>query len=282
MERKRKNGIINETEKRNPATTHIDLMTTSAMIDVMQKENVRAAQAVDAAKNEIAAAVDGISERMKKGGRLFYVGCGTSGRLGVLDASECPPTFGVSPGLVVGIIAGGDTALRNAVEGVEDDPLAGENDLRARGAGPLDSVVGISAAGAAPYVLGALRYARSAGLLTVGITSNPGTPLAVEPDVSIVTQTGPEVITGSTRMKAGTAQKLVLNMISTGVMVRLGTVYENMMINLRPMNRKLEGRMVRITSEISGADGPESEEALKRAGWDIRKAVGLLGGSCNG
>ena len=283
MERKNAMNVtgrkIKDTEKRNPATTHIDRFSTVEMISVMQRENMNAASSVGKAAGEIAKAVDEIAERMKKGGRLFYVGCGTSGRLGVLDASECPPTFGISPDLVVGIIAGGDRALRNAVEGVEDDPSAGEKDLAGYGVSPVDSVVGLSAAGAAPYVLGALRFAKRSGMLTVGVTSNSGTPLSEEPDISIVTETGPEVITGSTRMKAGTAQKLVLNMISTGVMIKLGTVYENMMINLRPMNSKLTERMIRITSEISGASPEESSDALRLAGWNIRDAVALLEGS---
>lgn len=264
---------MKRTEMKNPLSEHIDTMSAEEMVRLMQSEYVKAAQAVEAATADIARAVDGISERMKRGGRLIYVGCGTSGRLGVLDASECPPTFGVSPDLVVGIIAGGDAAMRRSVEGVEDDPEAGKAALAALDITEADSVAGISAAGGARYVLGALEAARNVGALTVGITCDADSPLSRQSDIAIVTDTGPEVVTGSTRMKAGSAHKTVLNMISTGVMIKLGMVYENHMINLRPLNEKLKKRMVKMTSDIAGVDAGRAGELLERWNWDVRKAV---------
>ena len=262
-----------KTEMRNPHTTHIDRMTTAEMMAVMQQENRNAVEAVGAATDAIARAVAAVTDRMKQGGRLFYVGCGTSGRLGVLDAAECPPTYGIPHGVVIGIIAGGDGALRTAAEGAEDSGERGRADLLAYAPTALDSVVGISAAGGAAYVLEALRLAREAGAFTAGITSNGDSPLAREAQVAIVTDTGAEVVTGSTRMKAGTAQKLVLNMLSTAVMIRLGHVYENMMINLRPTNVKLRRRMIGIVQEICGVDEVAAERRLEETGWSIRRAV---------
>lgn len=262
------------TEERNPATTHIDTMTTSEMVRVMQAENENAAAAVGRVSAEIAAVIDAVSPRMKSGGHLYYVGCGTSGRIGVMDASECPPTYGVSRDKVVGIIAGGPEALVGAVEGFEDNREAGYAAVAEKKPTADDTVVGISAAGAAPFVLGALQAAREAGALTVGLTSNPGSPIAAFADMAISPETGPEVVTGSTRMKAGTAQKLILNMISTGVMIRQGHVYENMMINLKPSNAKLRRRCIRIVSSILHCGEAEAEERLERAQWDIRSAVG--------
>jgi len=262
-----------QTEKRNPDTTHIDRMPTREMLEAMQRENCRAARAVGEELQAIGQAVDAIALRMQQGGRLFYVGCGTSGRLGVMDAAECPPTYGVEQGLVVGLIAGGDAALRRAVEGGEDNRQLGETDLAAYDITPLDSVVGISAAGAAPYVLGALRYAKRRGAFTVALSCNAGCPLEAIADVGIHPDTGAEVITGSTRMKAGSAHKMILNMISTAVMVRLGCVYENMMINLRPSNSKLRDRMVRIVCEITSLPRQEAEALLEKNGFVIRKAL---------
>ena len=262
-----------KTEMRNPATTHIDTLSTAEMVAIMDQENRNAAAAVSAVNGAVAEAIDKICLRMSRGGRLFYVGCGTSGRLGVLDASECPPTYGVSPDLVVGIIAGGDSALRRASEGAEDSFDAGFAVLENYHITENDSVVGISAAGGAAYVLGAIAYAKAQGALTVGITSNAGSPISRQADIAIDPDTGPEVVTGSTRMKAGTAQKMILNMLSTGVMIRLGHVYENMMINLRPSNIKLKARMVRITQEITGLDAENAEKLLEENDWSIRKAV---------
>ena len=261
------------TEMRNEKTTHIDTMTTQQMLTVMQEENLNAAMAVGAQLNNIIAAVDGIYERMKQGGRLLYVGCGTSGRLAVVDASECPPTYGVSPDLVIGIIAGGDKALRTAAEGAEDSFESGYQELKKYQLTEKDSLVGISAAGGAAYVLGAFAVAKEVGAFTVAITSNAGSPMTEEAMVSICPDTGAEVVTGSTRMKAGTAQKLILNMISTSVMVKLGHVYENFMINLRPTNQKLRKRMIFITSEIADVSLEEAEKLLENNAFSIRKAV---------
>lgn len=261
------------TEKRNPETTHIDTMDTARMVQIMQQENKNAVNAIDSELDAIAAAIDAISARMKQGGRLFYIGCGTSGRLGVLDASECPPTYGVPKNLVVGIIAGGDVALRNAVEGAEDSKEAGRKDISAHEITELDSLVGISAAGGAAYVMGAMEYAREKGALTVSLSNNADRPIESLADISIHPDTGAEVVTGSTRMKAGSSQKMVLNMISTAVMIKQGHVYENMMINLRPSNIKLRDRMVRIVCEITKLPYEDAEKLLEKNGFVIRKAI---------
>ena len=262
-----------KTEMRNPNTTHIERMTTAEMLDVIQRENENAVLSVRGALDKIETACEIIANKLYEGGRLFYVGAGTSGRLGVLDASECPPTFGVPKEMVVGIIAGGDKCMFQAAEGAEDSYESGGKDLKDKSLTSTDVVVGISAAGNAQYVIGALDYANSLGCETVGITSNEGTLITKSAKISIVTDTGAEVITGSTRMKAGTAQKLVLNMLSTVAMIKLGNVYENMMINLRPTNDKLTRRMVRIVTEITGACEDEAKKLLEEAGWNIRAAV---------
>ena len=266
-----------KTEERNPHTTHIDQMATSDMVRILQQENKNAVNAIDTELDAIAAAIDAISQRMKEGGRLFYIGCGTSGRLGVLDASECPPTYGVPKGLVVGIIAGGDTALRNAVENAEDSREFGKRDLAAHNITEKDSLVGISVAGGAAYVLGAMEHARSCGALTVALSSNAGCPIEALADISIHPDTGAEVVTGSTRMKAGSSHKMILNMISTAVMVKQGHVYENMMINLRPSNLKLRDRMIRIVCEITKLPYEQAEQRLEESGFVIRDAIeGLI------
>lgn len=262
-----------KTEMRNEASRHIDKMDTLSMLRLMQEENKNAVEAVGRAVGEIAAACDEIAARMQKGGRLFYIGAGTSGRLGVMDAAECPPTFGVSTSEVVGIIAGGEKCMMRAAEAEEDSPEAGERDLAANGLTEKDSVIGISASGGAAYVVGALQYAERVGAYTVSLSSNRGTPIERVARHAIVIDTGAEVITGSTRMKSGTAQKLVLNMISTSVMIKTGKVYENMMINLRPTNRKLRARMIRIVGEITGASPEVSERLLCENGFSIRKAA---------
>lgn len=264
-----------KTEMRNEKTMHIDTMSTEDMLSVIQEENMNAVKAVGAQIKNIALAVDKINEAFAKGGRLIYLGAGTSGRLGVLDASECPPTFGVSPDTVVGIIAGGDKALRKASEGAEDSGEAGISDLKNIGLNSNDVVCGISAAGGAEYVVQALLYAKSLGCTTIGITSNEGTKLDETADISIVTDTGAEVVTGSTRMKAGTAQKLVLNMLSTGAMIKSGKVYENLMINLSAKNDKLIKRMIRIVSDIKKIPEEEAEKLLEKSDWNIRKAVSM-------
>jgi len=261
------------TESRNPNSTHIDKMTPAEMVRVMQQANREVAEAVELASPAVAAAIEAVSERMNKGGRLFYMGCGTSGRLGVLDASECPPTYGVSPDLVVGIIAGGDGALRRSQEGVEDDAEQGKKDLEAYGLNDLDTVMGISVAGNAAYVMGALSYAKEQGALTVGLTCNNDCGLTRIADISIVTDTGPEIVTGSTRMKAGTAHKMVLNMISTGVMIRMGRVRENYMIYIKPVNIKLKDRMIRMTSELARCSYEQAEQLLETNDWKIDEAL---------
>lgn len=261
------------TEMRNPKTLNIDKMDTLTQMQIMSEENFNAVRAVEAQLPQIAKAADAITEAFKNGGRLFYIGAGTSGRLGVLDASECPPTFGVDHSMVTGIIAGGDSALRKASENAEDDPEAGKKDLISHGISGKDVVVGISAAGGARYVLNALSFAKELGCVTVGISSNEGSPLDLLADISVCTDTGPEVITGSTRMKAGTAQKLVLNMLSTAAMINSGYVYENMMINLRPTNIKLKNRMVGIVCEIIGCTAETAAYLLEKGEWSIPKAL---------
>ena len=262
-----------DTERRNENTMNLDKMSTIEVIDAIQVENMNATKAVAAVCGEISTVVDAVYERMKKGGRLFYIGCGTSGRLGVLDASECPPTYGVSKDLVIGIIAGGDYALRNSVEGSEDNFENGKIDLAKFNITDKDSIIGISVAGGAKYVLGAIELGKNSGALTVCLASNKDCALSKMCDYSIITQTGAEVVTGSTRMKAGTAHKMVLNMISTAVMVKLGYVYENLMINLRPLNEKLKGRMIRITSDILHCTLDEAEDRLNKNNWIIKEAI---------
>lgn len=265
-----------KTEMRNQSTTHIDRMSTAEMVRIIQDENINAAMSIEKALSSIERAIDAIAERMAKGGRLFYIGCGTSGRLGVLDASECPPTYGVPCDLVIGIIAGGDSALRKAIEGAEDSREAGYVDLSSYNVTELDSVVGISVAGGAQYVLGAFAKARESGALIISLSSNEDTLIERAADIGIVTDTGAEVITGSTRMKAGSAHKMVLNMISTAVMVRLGHVYENMMINLRPSNVKLRDRMIRILREITELPYDECEKLLNENEFSLRLALRSL------
>ena len=261
-----------KTEQRNPKSTHIDKMSTLDMVKLMSEENYVAVKAVEDAAQSIAEAVDAIAFSMENGGRLYYIGAGTSGRLGVLDASECPPTFGVSPDLVSGIIAGGYDCLVKASEGGEDSYENGVLDVKDRlRAG--DVIVGISAAGGAKYVLGALEWAKANGCVTVGVTSNADSLLAKNADIAIYTDTGAEVITGSTRLKAGTAQKLVLNILSTAAMVKTGRVYENLMINLRPTNEKLRRRVISIVCEIKNVDEDEAIALLDSNEWNIRKAV---------
>ncbi|MBE7054249.1 MAG: N-acetylmuramic acid 6-phosphate etherase [Ruminococcaceae bacterium] len=261
------------TEKRNEKTTHIDKMQTSQMVKIMQEENLNAVNAINTELDAISLCIDKIDERMKKGGRLFYIGCGTSGRLGVLDASECPPTYGVPYDLVVGIMAGGDKAIRKAVEGAEDSFESGYEDIKNYNITENDSVVGISVAGGAKYVLGAFKCAKESGALIVALTCNAGSKIEQEADVVIHPDTGAEVVTGSTRMKAGTSHKMILNMISTAVMIKQGHVYENLMINLKPSNEKLYKRMISIVSDITGKDYEESEKLLKENNFVIRDAI---------
>lgn len=260
------------TEARNPASERLDELATPELLRLMHAADEEAVAAVGRELPRIAAAVDAIVARMEKGGRLFYIGAGTSGRLGVLDASECPPTFNTPPDLVQGIIAGGDIALRHPVERAEDDPSQGVRDLEARSFSARDVLVGIAASGRTPYVVGAIEHARTLGALTVGLSSVPGSALADAAAIAITPETGPEVVTGSTRLKAGTAAKLVLNMISTGALVRLRYVYSNLMVNLQPTNSKLDDRAARIVSTITGLDYRASRDLLLRAG-SVKTAV---------
>ena len=262
-----------KTEMRNENTKNIDKMSTMEMLKVIDAENYNAVKAVSNALESIEKAVDAITLSFKNGGRLFYIGAGTSGRLGVLDASECPPTYGVSDNTVIGIIAGGDGALRKAVEGSEDNPLGGIKQLKEYDFNKNDVLVGTSAAGGAMYVTNAIEYAKSLGCVTIGITSNQGSVLDKISNISIVTDTGAEAVTGSTRMKAGTAQKLVLNMLSTCSMIKMGYVYENLMINLKATNIKLTKRMTGIVCDILECTEDTATELLNQSDWDIKKAI---------
>jgi len=262
------------TEARNPNSIEIDKVSTVEMLAIINREDQSVALAVEHVLPQIAQAVDAIAERMNRGGRLFYVGAGTSGRLGVLDASEIPPTFSIDPELVVGLIAGGDGALRRSSEFSEDSPELGAADLRVRqfGIDRPDTLVGIAASGRTPYVLGAMGYARSLDALTIAVTCVPVSAMTRFAEIAIAIQTGAEVITGSTRMKAGTATKLVLNMISTGVMVRTGAVYGNLMVNLKPTNSKLLDRARRIIMTATGCTHDRAVELLLEAG-NVKAAI---------
>jgi N-acetylmuramic acid 6-phosphate etherase len=253
------------TEARNPVSERIDELTTLEMLRVIHTADQEAVAAVDRELRHIAAAVDAIAARIEVGGRLFYLGAGTSGRLGVLDASECPPTYNTPPDLVQGIIAGGDVALRRSIERAEDNPELGARDLEEAGFSKADALVGIAASGRTPYVLGGMEHARRLGALTIGLTCVPGSPVAQAAEIAIVPATGPEVVTGSTRMKAGTATKLVLNMLSTGALVRLGYVYGNLMVNVQPTNTKLADRAARIIAAITGLDYDAAAQLLAKA-----------------
>jgi len=267
---------LRATEQRNPRTRGIDTKSTAEILRAIHREDASVVRAVRAALPAITRAVDTISAALQRGGRLFYVGAGTSGRLAALDAAEIPPTFGTPPRLVQAVVAGGRRALTHAVEGAEDNRAQGGRDLAKRGLSANDAVVGIAASGATPYVLGALEFAKRKGAVTIGITSNPKTPITQLARISIITRTGPEVITGSTRMKAGTAQKLVLNMLSTATMIRLGRVCDNWMIGVALTNRKLQARGLRILMEASGAGVAESTRALRQSGHNLAAALIML------
>ena len=264
-----------KTEGRNQNTLHIDEMTTLEMVTVMNNENRVVEDAIATQLPEIAAAVDLIAASLNAGGHLIYIGAGTSGRLGVVDASECPPTFGVDYDLVRGIMAGGEGAMFRAVEGAEDNEALGAHDIEADGVTKGDVVVGLSASGGAPYVLGALKKARELGAIPLGITCNPDSRMHPLCDVTIAPYVGPEVITGSSRLKAGTAQKLVLNMLSTGAMVKTGKVVGNLMVNVRPTNVKLRDRCIRILMELGNCDRETAETLIDKHG-DIRKSLAEL------
>lgn len=254
------------TEQRNPATENLDLLSTQALVETIHAQDAAVHEAVGRELPKIAIAIDRIVERLRAGGRLFYLGAGTSGRLGVLDASECPPTYDVDPSLVQGLIAGGDHALRHAVEGAEDSFELGAEDLKQHQFTARDVLVGIAASGRTPYVIGAIQYARSLGAFTIALSCVPQSDIGAEADLDIAPLTGPEVVTGSTRMKAGTATKLVLNMLSTATMVRLGYVYGNLMVNVQMTNLKLRDRAERIVMQATGITASEAAEFLKKAG----------------
>jgi N-acetylmuramic acid 6-phosphate etherase len=261
------------TEQANPATAGMDQLTTEEMLALIHSQDAEVAAAVRAALAEIARAVDLIADHLNRGGRLFYAGAGTSGRIGLLDAAEWRPTFGTAPGTVRAIIAGGTAASVEAAADVEDDEQAGAMDLREGGVLSGDVVLGITASGGTPYVLGALRAARAAGAATVSVACNPIAPVAALSDVAIVAVTGPEVIAGSTRMKAGTAQKMILNMLSTAVNVKLGKVFGNLMVDIQPLNQKLLARARRIVAEATGVSAADAAALLDASGGNVKAAV---------
>lgn len=269
-------GKIN-TEKRNPNTMNIDKLPTNEMVALMHKESKQAFDAIDDVLPEVAKAVDKIAEAFDNGGHLYYIGAGTSGRIGVLDASECPPTFGVPDTLVVGIIAGGDSALRKSSEGAEDSEENGYKEIIDRKLNENDVLVGIAASGRTPYVAGAMKAARELGAVTVSITSTPGSYIDTLADIKLSCNTGPEVVTGSTRLKSGTAQKLIVNMLSTCAMIKTGKVYENLMINVSASNEKLKTRAAGITSEILNISREEAFALLEKNNFSIREAIAAYG-----
>lgn len=264
------------TEQRNPRSRGLDLKSSAQIAHIINAEDARVAAAVRHELPRIARAIDVAARALARGGRMIYVGAGTSGRLAVLDASEIPPTFGVPRTLVQGVIAGGRRALTDAVEGAEDDFAQGAQDLRARRVSAKDVVVGLTASGSTPYVLGALEYARRRRAKTIAIACNKGTAAGRAAQIAIEVATGPEVVAGSTRLKAGTAQKMVLNMLSTGVMVRLGHVYDNWMINVAKTNKKLRRRAVRILTEATGAGVAEAEQTMRQSNHDLRVSLVAL------
>jgi N-acetylmuramic acid 6-phosphate etherase len=269
------------TEQENPRTAQISSLPTEEILRLMNYEDAAVPLAISQVLGDVTTAVDGIVQRLQTGGRLFYIGTGTSGRLGVLDASECPPTFGVSPDLVQAIIAGGYEACYRAVEASEDDEAAGPRDLQQRGFTEADVLVGIAASGRTPYTVGAVRYAQAAGALTIGITCVPGSAITDAAEISIVPVVGPEVIAGSTRMKAGTAQKLVLNMISTATMIRLGYVTGNRMTNVQTRNVKLQARAIRILMGEAELDEGTATKALATAGGKLPVALVMAKTGCD-
>ncbi|MDT0470892.1 N-acetylmuramic acid 6-phosphate etherase [Streptomyces griseoviridis] len=270
------------TEAFRPELADIDRLPTAEIARLMNAEDTTVPAAVATALPRIAAAIDAVAARMARGGRLVYAGAGTAGRLGVLDASECPPTFNTGPGQVVGLIAGGPEAMVTSVEGAEDSAELARADLDALKIGPDDTVVGVSASGRTPYAIGAVAHARAAGALTVGLSCNAGSPLAAAAEHGIEVVVGPELLTGSTRLKAGTAQKLVLNMISTITMIRLGKTYGNLMVDVRASNEKLRARSRRIVALATGAGDDEIERALTATGGEVKPAILVVLGGVDG
>ncbi|SFN11478.1 N-acetylmuramic acid 6-phosphate etherase [Izhakiella capsodis] len=261
------------SETRNVETVDLDNLTTLEMVRCFNREDTKVAQAVSQTLPAVAQAVDAAAQALAAGGRIIYIGAGTSGRLGVLDAAECPPTFGVPADRVIGLIAGGPGAITQAVEGAEDKPELGVDDLQAIGLTANDLVVGLAASGRTPYVIGALRYARQQGCVTAAISCNPESPIACEAEIAILPLVGPEALTGSTRLKAGTAQKLVLNMISTGAMVKYGKVYQNLMVDMQATNIKLLYRASRMVIEATGCDPEKANAALSECENNVKTAI---------
>ncbi len=264
------------TESRNQNTLDIDQVSTLEMVKKINDEDKKVAIAVENELPQIAKAIDSIVERMKKGGRLIYIGAGTSGRLGILDASECPPTYGVSEELVQGIIAGGQEAIFRAKEGAEDSKELAIIDLKDKNINENDTIVGLAASGRTPYVIGGLEYANEIGALTVSVTCNKDSGVAKVSQISIAPVVGPEAVTGSTRLKSGTAQKLVLNMLSTGTMIKMGKVYGNLMVDVKATNEKLVERSKKIVCEATGVSIPEAEEVLKETDFDVKLAIFMI------
>ncbi|WP_343552318.1 N-acetylmuramic acid 6-phosphate etherase [Pantoea sp.] len=264
------------TEGRNPASQNIDELATEAMLRVINDEDKKVALAVEAIVPQIAQVVDAITAAFSQGGRLIYCGAGTSGRLGILDASECPPTFGTPRSQVVGLIAGGHTAILQAVENAEDNVDQGAQDLRDINFQARDVLVGIAASGRTPYVLGALAYARQQGAFTAALTCNPNSPMSQAADVALTPVVGPEVVTGSSRMKAGTAQKLVLNMLTTGAMIRSGKVYGNLMVDVEATNQKLVQRQINIVKQATECDDATAQQALAACGGHCKTAIVMV------
>jgi N-acetylmuramic acid 6-phosphate etherase len=265
-----------KTEQRNPRSPGLDKKSTLEILRLLNREDQRVAFAVQRQLPQIARAVDAIVRSMASGGKLFYVGAGTSGRLAALDAAECPPTFGTRANLVQALIAGGARTMRGADEEAEDSAMNGAHDLAAAAVSQRDVVVGLAASGTTPYVLGAIEFAQRRGSITIGVTSNPRSPLARKAKIAIVPETGPEVITGSTRLKAGTAQKMVLNLLSTTAMVRLGRVYENWMVYVALTNKKLRRRGARILEEAAGVSSSAAKHALRQTGHNLPAALIML------
>ena len=264
------------TEQRNPNSMHVDSLSALEIVQLMNEEDKQVPLAIEKCLPQIAQAVECIVAAFQQGGRLVYIGAGTSGRLGVLDASECPPTFGVSPEMVKGIIAGGERALRHPIEGAEDSKAQAVVDLQTIQFSSKDVLVGIAASGRTPYVIGALEYAKSLGSATVSIASNPNSAMANIVDIAIDTVVGPEVLTGSSRLKSGTAQKLVLNMLTTASMILMGKCYQNLMVDVQASNEKLKARAIRIVMQATDCDKALAEETLKQADQNAKLAIMMI------